>query len=91
MDTRVFVISITGQPLMPTTPQKARKLLKKGKAFVCNKIPFTIKLKYKTGCTTQPLVLGIDTGSEHIGIGICRKELNKPYLCSELKHIRLKN
>lgn len=66
----VFVIGLNGVRLMPTTPRKARKLLEKGKATVYMKRPFTIQLKYKTGTTTQKVDLGVDTGSQHIGIGI---------------------
>lgn len=71
MDTKVFVIGLVGIALMPTTPRKARILLKSGKAEVFCKRPFTIKLRYKTGSATQPLSLGIDTGSQHIGVGVC--------------------
>ena len=74
MDVKVFVISVAGVPLMPTTPRKARKLLKAGKAEIYQKRPFAIRLLYKTGGATQPLEMGVDTGSQHIGIGICRKE-----------------
>ena len=67
---RVFVIGITGKRLMPTSPCKARKLLKEGKAKIYCKMPFTIKLLYKTGSTTQRLYRGVDTGSQHIGISV---------------------
>jgi len=33
-DLRVFVINMRGEPLMPTTPRKARVLIKGGKAKV---------------------------------------------------------
>ena len=42
----VYIINKNGQPLMPCKPQKARKLLKEGKAVVVKYKPFTIKLKY---------------------------------------------
>ena len=64
---RVFVIGLNGMPLMPSTPRKARKLLKAGKADVFQRHPFTIRLKYKTGCATQACTLGVDTGESHIG------------------------
>ncbi len=66
----VFVIGLTGKRLMPTTPRKARILLKHKKAEVYCKRPFTIKLLYKTGSTVQDISLGVDTGSAHIGIAI---------------------
>ncbi len=76
MDVRVFVIGYTGVALMPTTPRKARVLLASGRAKVYCKRPFTIKLLYKTGSTTQQTALGIDTGSQHIGIGVVAREGN---------------
>lgn len=52
---------------MPCKPQKARKLLKENKADVIKYQPFTIKLKYGSAGYKQPVTLGIDTGSVHIG------------------------
>lgn len=66
----VLVIGVNGIGLMPTTPRKARVLLQSGKAEVYRKTPFTIKLLYKTGSATQDIVLGIDTGSQHIGVAV---------------------
>lgn len=63
----VYIINKNGQPLMPCKPQKARKLLKEGKAMVVKYEPFTIKLKYGSSGYKQPVTLGIDTGSVHIG------------------------
>lgn len=45
---------------MPTSGRKACLLLKEGKVSIYRKLPFTIKLNYKTGNTTQPGFLGID-------------------------------
>jgi len=53
---------------MPTTPSKARKLLKQGKAKVVKREPFTIQLLYATGETKQDITLGIDAGSKFIGV-----------------------
>ena len=66
----VLVIGQNGRPLMPTTTRKARILLKENKASVVCRHPFTIHLWYKTGCATQEGSIGIDTGSQHIGVGI---------------------
>lgn len=63
----VYVINKNGQPLMPCKPQKARKLLEADKAEVVKYEPFTIKLKYGSSGYKQPVTLGIDTGSVHIG------------------------
>jgi len=55
---------------MPTTPQKARKLLKENKAAIVSYKPFTIQLRYTTGETKQRVNLGIDLGARHIGVAI---------------------
>ena len=52
---------------MPTTPRKARILIKEGRAKIVDYNPFTIQLLYGTRGYTQPVTLGIDAGDEHIG------------------------
>ena len=70
-ETRVFVLSKKGEPLMPCKPRKARKLLEEGKAVVVSARPFfTIKLNYETGGKTQPITLGVDCGYEYIGFAL---------------------
>jgi len=64
----VYVLNMRGQPLMPTTSGKAKKLLKEGKAKVVKRTPFTIQLKYATGENKQPIILGVDSGFENIGL-----------------------
>ena len=65
----VYVQNSNGQPLMPTENHaKVRILLKQNKAVVIKRCPFTIKLTYKSTNYTQPVTLGIDAGSKHIGI-----------------------
>ena len=63
----VYVIGMNGLGLSPTTEQKARLLLKAGRAVIEQKVPFTIRLLYKTGCATTVTHCGTDTGSQHIG------------------------
>ena len=65
---KVFVLSKTEKPLMPTTPARARKMLRDGKATVVQRTPFTIKLTVQTKEYTQPVTLGIDAGSKTIGV-----------------------
>ena len=55
---------------MPTYPRKARILLKEDKAKVVRVHPFTIQLKYVTGETKQPVVIGIDDGVKNAGIAV---------------------
>jgi 5-methylcytosine-specific restriction endonuclease McrA len=56
-----------GQPLMPTTQRKGKKLLQEGKAHVIQRCPFTIQLNYATGETKQPIAFGVDIGYTNIG------------------------
>ena len=71
----VYVIDQNGQPLMPTTRHgKVRRMLKSGQAKVVKRCPFTIQLLYETGNITQPVSLGIDAGSKHIGLSATTKE-----------------
>jgi hypothetical protein len=53
----VYVVNMCGHPLMPTTPRKARILLKAQKVKVIRRSPFTIQLKYLTEETKQPITL----------------------------------
>lgn len=73
----VYVLNMRGKPLMPTSPRKARKLLKNGKAKVVKLTPFTIQMMQSTGETVQPVTLGVDSGFKHIGISAVseKKEL----------------
>ena len=64
----VYVISMSGEPLMPTTPRKARVLVKGGKAVVINKKPYVIKLNYRVSNTKQEVVLGVDPGYKYLGL-----------------------
>lgn len=69
-DKSVLVIGMNGIGLMPTTPRKARILIRQKKAEMVRKMPFTIRLLYKTSSATQHVELGIDTGSQHIGVAV---------------------
>jgi hypothetical protein len=49
-------------------------MLKHSLAHVVRRIPFTIQLDYETTDFTQPVTLGIDAGSKHIGVSATTKE-----------------
>ena len=69
-ENRVFVESMRGKPLMPTTCRKARLLLKEGKAEIIKYNPFTIKLKYPTGETVQPIDIGVSVEGNTISVAL---------------------
>jgi hypothetical protein len=71
----VYVISKNGKPLMPTERHgKVRILLKKKKAKVISRKPFTIRLLYDTKEYTQSAKLGIDSGYKYIGYSAVTKD-----------------
>ncbi len=71
----VYVIGQDGQPLMPTERfGKVYRMLNTGKAKVVCRCPFTIQLQYETATKiTQPVSLGVDAGSRHIGLSAAMK------------------
>lgn len=64
---KVFVVNKHGRALMPCSPRKARLLLKKNKAKIYKRVPFTIQLVYGSYGYTQDVNLGIDAGYKHVG------------------------
>ena len=72
----VYVLSIDNEPLMPCSNVIARLLLKQGKAKVKYLEPFTIKLTYETTTYTQPLTLGVDTGSQTFATAVADEKGN---------------
>jgi len=64
----VFVINKHGKSFKPCSPKKARLLLEEGKAKVVKRTPFTIQLLYGNSGYKQPVILGVDSGYNHIGL-----------------------
>jgi RRXRR protein len=74
--TRIPVISPDGKSLMPTTPARARKWIKSGKAIgKRNKIGifYVQLLREPSGYKTQSIVVGTDRGKAFTGIAIQSK------------------
>src|SRR6266487_6239610 len=65
---KVFVLSQTGKPLMPTTPRRARLWLEAKRARVVRREPFTSGLRFATKEHVQKAVVGVDTGSKDVGV-----------------------
>ena len=80
----VYVKSIDGKVLMPTSNAKARKLLKQKKAKVVSLRPFVVKLTYKTKTEyIQKLNLGVDSGYSNIGFSVI--DAKQEYIAGEVK------
>ncbi|MEU3167246.1 RRXRR domain-containing protein [Streptosporangium sp. NPDC006930] len=65
----MFVLNKHGQPLQPTSPAYARKLLRSGRAVVHRHTPFVIRLKDRTAADSvvAGVQVGIDPDSKHTG------------------------
>lgn len=71
----VYVLNRDGQPLMPTGRcGKVRRLLRDKKAKAVKRCPFTIQLLYEAETNTQPITLGVDAGSKHIGVSAATED-----------------
>ena len=79
----VYVQNTQGKPLMPCREAKARKLLKNHKACVVKRTPFTIRLAFECENKTQPITLGVDTGSKFIGLSATTE--NKELYAAEIE------
>lgn len=66
-----FVVDAVGNPLSPTTIQKAWILIRKNKATLKNKYPMVIQLfKEIIMKNTDEIRCGIDDGGLHVGIAL---------------------
>jgi 5-methylcytosine-specific restriction endonuclease McrA len=82
---KVFVQSHIGKPLMPTTSRRARLWLKAKRARVVRREPFTIRLRFETSAYTQPVTIGVDMGSQTVGLAATA---NKEVVFQAEMHLR---
>ncbi len=82
----VFVIDSIGQPLLPTHPARARKLLNQGRAKVKQVVPFTIQLNRKIDNPVGGFEVGIDDGAKHVGIAIKNSVTQEIVFHGQLDH-----
>ncbi|MDT9292734.1 MAG: RNA-guided endonuclease IscB [Limnospira sp. PMC 1286.21] len=83
----VFVVDTLGQPLSPTHPARARKLLKKGLAAVFRTYPFTIILKKTVeNPGNEPSRIKLDPGASVTGIALVNQSRDTVIWAAELTH-----
>jgi 5-methylcytosine-specific restriction endonuclease McrA len=70
MINRAFVLDKNRQPLMPCPRHRAKELLRKGRAAIYRREPFTIILKDREGGALQEIELKTDPGSRTTGIAL---------------------
>jgi hypothetical protein len=84
---KVPVLDTTKKPLAPTTPRRARLLLKSGKAAVFRHYPFTIILKREIENPTTPdLKIKIDPGSKTTGVAVVNQQTGEVISAAEIHH-----
>jgi predicted adenine nucleotide alpha hydrolase (AANH) superfamily ATPase len=69
--TPVAVLDANGQPLSPTTAEKARKLIGQGKAALVSEEPFTIQLSYSVELPPKPQEVEKPGEGKRILLHIC--------------------
>lgn len=82
----VFVLDSNRQPLDPCHPARARELLRKGRAAVFRRYPFTIILKDRSDGNVSTHRLKLDPGSKTTGIAIVQEATNHVVWAGELTH-----
>jgi 5-methylcytosine-specific restriction endonuclease McrA len=84
MQNRVFVLDTNRQLLAPCHPARARELLRKGKAAVYRRYPFTIILKRAVEADPAPVQLKVDPGSKTTGMVLVQE--GRVVFAAELAH-----
>ena len=65
----IYVLTPSGKPLMPTRRHhKIWYWLRKGLARMVSREPFTVQLCFETQTYTQLVTVGVDTGSQTVGV-----------------------
>ncbi len=82
----IYVQNSEGRPLMPTRRHnKVWYWLRTGRAHLVRRHPFTIQLHFATTNYTQKAVVGVDTGSQTVGIAAIT---NGEVICQAEVHLR---
>lgn len=80
-NTVVMVVSNRNIPLMPTSPKRARVLLRDKKADVYKMNPFTIRILDREAGELQQIELKFDPGSKTTGIALTILGLKRGWFC----------
>ena len=84
---RILVVDQARRPLMPTTPARARLLLKAGKAAVLRRFPLVLILKaVRPTAVVNPLRVKLDPGSRISGIAVVNDRSGEVVWAAELTH-----
>jgi 5-methylcytosine-specific restriction endonuclease McrA len=89
---RVFVLDRNRTPINPCSPARARELLRKGRAAVLRRFPFTIILKDRAAdpSAADPYRLKVDPGSKVTGIAVVHEATAQVVFAAEIFHRGIK-
>ena len=84
---RILVVDAERRPLMPTTPARARILLKNHKAAILRRFPLVIILKEaRPEAVVEPLRVKLDPGSKTSGVAVVNDRTGEVVWAAELTH-----
>jgi 5-methylcytosine-specific restriction endonuclease McrA len=84
---RILVVDQERRPLMPTTPARARILLKSRQAAILRRFPLVLILKDTLPeAVVEPLRVKLDPGSKTSGIAVVNERTSEVLWAAELTH-----
>jgi 5-methylcytosine-specific restriction endonuclease McrA len=84
---RILIVDQHRRPLMPTTPARARLLLKSRKAAILRRFPLVLILKKaRPEAVVEPLRVKLDPGSKTSGIAVVNDRSASVLWAAELTH-----
>lgn len=84
---KIFVLDTLKQLLKPCSSRRAKMLLRRGKAAVFRRFPFTIILKRRVeDLQSEPLRLKLDPGSKKTGLAIIDEQSGEVVFAGEINH-----
>ena len=84
---RILVVDQERRPLMPTTPARARILLKSRQAAILRRFPLVLILKDTLPeAVVEPLRVKLDPGSKTSGIAVVNERTGEVLWAAELTH-----
>src|SRR5260370_12435600 len=87
MMSRIWVVDQQRRPLMPTTPARARVLLKSRKAAILRRFPLVLILKEaRPEAVVEPLRIKLDPGSKTSGIAVVNERAGSVLWAAGLTH-----
>src|SRR5215470_7227335 len=87
MMSRILIVDAERRPLMPTTPARARLMLKRGQAAILRRFPLVLILKTaRPDAVVDLLRVKLDPGSKTSGIAVVNDTTGEVVWAAEIAH-----